>query len=223
MGHEIDFTISDFVADLRAPTPSAAAEAVSPDRSDWLERLDRLESRLRQAQRHRLSLASQRTQFLEKRLLQQHPAQRLLTQSQRLDELEQRLNRCWRQRLQNLEQRLARQQARLRGSHPTPRIHLFAARAGQLDQRLQAAMRRGLELGQHRVARIAQELQAVSPLATLARGYSITRREDTGAILYTAEGVAPGTRIRTRLGTGELLSRVEADEEPSGQGDKPNH
>ena len=221
VGHEIDFTISDFVADLRAPTPSAAAEAVSPDRSDWLERLDRLVSQLRQAQRHRSSLANQRTRFLEKRLIQQHPAQRLLTQSQRLDELEHRLNRGWRQRLQNLEQRLARQQARLRGSHPTPRIHLFAARAGQLDQRLQAAMRRGLELGQHRVARIAQELQAVSPLATLARGYSITRREDTGAILYTAEDVAPGTRLRTRLGTGELLSRVEADVEPSGRGDKP--
>lgn len=221
VGHEIDFTISDFVADQRAPTPSAAAEAVSPDRSDWLERLDRLESRLRQAQLHRFTLASQRTRFLEKRLIQQHPAQRLLTQSQRLDELEQRLNRGWRQRLQNLEQRLARQQARLRGSHPTPRIHLLAARAGQLDQRLQSAMRRGLELGQHRVARIAQELQAVSPLATLARGYSITRREDTGAILYTAGDVAPGTRLRTRLGTGELLSRVEADVEPVDLGDKP--
>ena len=212
VGHEIDFTISDFVADLRAPTPSAAAEAVSPDRSDWLERLDRLESRLRQAQINRFTLAIHRTRFLERRLLQQHPAQRLLTQSQRLDELEQRLNRGWRQRLQNLEQRLARQQARLRGSHPTPRIHLLAARAGQLDQRLQSAMRRGLELGQHQVARIVQELQAVSPLATLARGYSITRREDTGAILYSAEDVAPGTRLRTRLGTGELVSRVEADE-----------
>ncbi|RQW78899.1 MAG: exodeoxyribonuclease VII large subunit, partial [Methylococcus sp.] len=120
VGHEIDFTISDFVADLRAPTPSAAAEAVSPDRSDWLERLDRLASRLRQAQANRLTLASQRTRFLAKRLDQQHPAQRLLTQSQRLDQLEQRLRRGWQQRLQNLEQRLARQQARMRGVNPAP-------------------------------------------------------------------------------------------------------
>jgi exodeoxyribonuclease VII large subunit len=211
VGHEIDFTISDFVADLRAPTPSAAAEAVSPDRSDWLERLERLASRLRQAQVNRLALASQRTRFLAKRLNQQHPAQRLLIQSQRLDQLEQRLKRGWQQRLLNLEQRLARQQARLRSVNPAPRIRLLALRSGQLDQRLQAAMRHELERGQHRVARIVQELQAVSPLATLARGYSITRLEESGAILYSAENVAPGTRLRTRLGTGELVSRVEVD------------
>ncbi|MFM8445432.1 MAG: exodeoxyribonuclease VII large subunit [Methylococcus sp.] len=210
VGHEIDFTISDFVADLRAPTPSAAAEAVSPDRQDWLERLARLQARFLQSQRHRLAQASQLTGQLEKRLSQQHPAQRLHTQSQRLDELETRLRRSLSQQLSRLEQRLLAERARLLGLRPEQKLRLLAARHEQAAHQLHLAVQRQLDQYAHRVARASQELNAVSPLATLARGYSITLNADTSELVRSVREVQTGDRLRTRLPDGELISVVAA-------------
>ena len=212
VGHEIDFTISDFVADLRAPTPSAAAEAVSPDRQDWLERLDRLQARLLQHQRHRLAQVSQLTNHLAKRLNQQHPAQRLHTQAQRLDELESRLRRGLRQRLNRLEQRLHAERVRLLGIRPDQRLQLLTARHEQAARQLHLALRRQLDEHAHRIAHASQELHAVSPLATLARGYSITLHPDTPELIRSIRDVQTGDRMRTRLADGELLSVVETTE-----------
>ena len=212
VGHEIDFTISDFVADLRAPTPSAAAEAVSPDRQDWLERLDRLQARLLQIQRHRLAQVSQMTNHLAKRLSQQHPAQRMHTQTQRLDELESRLRRSLRQQLNRLEQRLHAERTRLLGIRPEHRLQLMAGRHVQAARQLHLAFRRQLDEHTHRLARASQELHAVSPLATLARGYSITLHRDTPKLIRSIRDVQTGDRMRTRLADGELLSVVETKE-----------
>lgn len=210
VGHEIDFTISDFVADLRAPTPSAAAEAASPDQSEWLQRIDRWGASLQQGLDNRLRQSSTRLQFLEKRLAQQRPAQRLQVQSQRLDELEARLQRGLRYQFGLFDRRLRNQEARLLGLRQDQRIALLSARCGQSSQRLGAALRRQVEHARHRLARASQELLAVSPLATLARGYSITSRADTPTILRSWHDAPPGTRIATRLADGMLISSVES-------------
>jgi exodeoxyribonuclease VII large subunit len=210
VGHEIDFTISDFVADLRAPTPSAAAEAVSPDREEWLDRLDRLSARLTQSIGHRLRQLAQHTRFLDKRLEQRHPAQHLQTQAQRLDELEARLQRGLRHQSGQRQHRLHSLEARLLRVRQDQRIALLTARCAQFSQRLATAMQRQLEQASHQVARTAQELQAVSPLATLARGYSITTRADTGALLASCRDIEAGLRINSRLRDGQLLSIVES-------------
>ncbi len=209
VGHEIDFTISDFVADLRAPTPSAAAEAVSPDRTEWLDRLEQLGSRLQRSLNHRLSHTTDRIRFLEKRLTQLHPTQRLQSQHQRLDELELRLNRAFWQAMNNLDQRLSRQRVRLMGTRPDQQLRWLDTRCNHFGQRLRAAMQRHLDLRHHRFIHLSQELQAVSPLATLARGYSITTQAESSAIVMTCQDAPPGTRIKTHLAHGDLISIVE--------------
>ena len=210
VGHEIDFTISDFVADLRAPTPSAAAEAVSPDRTEWLDRLGRLSSRLQQSLGHHLIQIGDHTRFLEKRLAQLHPAQRLQMQFQRLDELESRLRRGWKQQLNRMDQGLARQSARLVTTRLDHQLRWHITRCSHYDQRLRAAMERQLEQSRDEFTHLSQELQAVSPLATLARGYSITTQVESSAIVLTPRDTPPGTRIKTRLAGGELISVVES-------------
>ena len=211
VGHETDFTISDFVADVRAPTPSAAAEAVSPDKTEWLKRLERLASRLQSRLLGQFDQARRSTDFLEKRLEQQHPTRRITTRMQRLDELESRLSRAIRQRHALNLARLTSQQARLLRHRPDHTLMLLASHNTRLASQLRVAMSRILDTRIHRLGGITQELQTVSPLATLARGYTITTRRDTGLILRHCHEVTPGTILITRLGDGELVSRVEPD------------
>ena len=210
VGHEIDFTISDFVADLRVPTPSAAAEAVSPDRTEWLDRLESLGSRLQQTFGHRLIQIRHQTRFLEKRLSQLHPAQRLQMQFQRLDEMESRLHRGLKQQMNRMDQRLARQSARLLSTRLDQQLRWHGTRCSHFGQRLRAAMERQLEQSRHQFTHLSNELQAVSPLATLARGYSITTRAESSVIVMTPRDAPAGTRIKTRLAEGELISIVES-------------
>lgn len=210
IGHEIDFTIADFVADLRAPTPSAAAEAASPDGAAWLDRFERLETRLAQAARTRLDQAERLLGFLDKRLQQLHPEKRLTTQAQRLDELELRLRRTMRHRLALNENRLHAQTARLLRHRPDPRLAWLNTRLEQLGQRLDAAIRRRLDTLNRDLATAGEKLHTVSPLATLARGYSLTTRLDNGALLRSCRDAPPGTRIKTRLADGTLLGTVDS-------------
>jgi exodeoxyribonuclease VII large subunit len=212
IGHEIDFTIADFVADLRAATPSAAAEAVSPDGAAWRERFRRLEFQLAQRLRTLLDRRAGTLAFLERRLRQVHPSQRLRTQSQRLDELELRLSRALRAGLMQREGRLHAQTARLLRHHPMPRLRLLAAHGGQLRRRLEAAWRRILEKQDQRTAHLSHRLHAVSPLATLARGYAIACRAEDGEILHSSREIAPGELMETRLADGRLVSRIERAE-----------
>ncbi len=210
IGHEIDITLSDFVADLRAPTPSAAAEAISPDQTEWGLRIERLAARLARTVRQRLAQTRMRTEHQEKRLGQLHPAQRLHTQLQRLDELELRLNRSTAQQQHFRRRHITELTNRLLGTRPEQRLHHLELHCTQLERRLATVWRRQFEQGQQRVLRLSQTLHGVSPLATLARGYSITRRADTGAVLLSSQHCPPGTRLLTQLADGELLSTVEA-------------
>jgi exodeoxyribonuclease VII large subunit len=210
VGHEIDFTIADFVADLRAPTPSAAAEAASPDGLAWLDRFERLEARLGQSAQARLNQAERLLGFLEKRLQQLHPEKRFTTQAQRLDELESRLRRAMRHHLALRETRLHTEAARLLRHRPDQRLMLLHTQTEQLGQRLRSAIRRRIETLNHDLSAAGQQLNAVSPLATLARGYSITTRADDGAILRSCHDAPPGSRIETRIAGGTLVSTVDS-------------
>ncbi|MGB1582064.1 MAG: exodeoxyribonuclease VII large subunit, partial [Nevskiales bacterium] len=122
VGHEVDFTIADFVADQRAPTPSAAAEMVSPDIQDWTRQLLLRLQQLQRSQQNQLASRTQNLQWLQHRLLQQHPGKRLEQHMQRLDEVEQRLARSQAQTLQRQEQRLSQLKSSLRALSPLHRI-----------------------------------------------------------------------------------------------------
>jgi exodeoxyribonuclease VII large subunit len=210
VGHEVDTTIADFAADVRAPTPSAAAELVVPDSADWLRSLAVLGGRLVQGMQRRLQHDRRALEFLAHRAAQVSPAARLTDQMQRLDELEQRLARALRQRVSDLRTAVADWRGRLWRQSPALLVQQGAARHADLSARLKAAQLALLQDWRERLLPLVRTLQAVSPLATLERGYAIVSLEQ-GAILRDAAQAPPGTRIIARLGAGSLRARVEPD------------
>lgn len=208
VGHEIDFTIADFVADHRAATPSAAAELVSPDQNDWLAQLRAYQSRFAQQFGTRLARHHQHLGWLEQRLQQQAPQRRLAHQTQRLDELETRLKFVMQTRLRQQSARIAHSTAQLQRHAPAQRLAHLRTQAAQLTERLRAALR--LQLAKHRghLSGLARALDAVSPLATLSRGYALVTRAD-GSVVRRTEDVAVGERIDARLAAGVLICRVD--------------
>ncbi|MDD3448011.1 MAG: exodeoxyribonuclease VII large subunit [Gammaproteobacteria bacterium] len=207
VGHEVDVTIADFAADRRAPTPSAAAELVAPDRAEWLTRLAATERRLGRLAHAVLTRRRERVEWLRLRL--QHPGQRLIALAQRLDELEQRMGRAQGHILQRRAARLAELSAHLRRHAPLHRLHQLRQQHGGLALRLEHALANGLARRREQLAGLARGLHAVSPLATLERGYAIATHAGTGAVLRDARQAPPGTIVETRLAHGRLRSRVE--------------
>ena len=210
VGHEIDFTIADFVADLRAPTPSAAAELLVPDAGDLARGIARQRDRLAQHARRALESRMQRIDHLQARLGAQRPQARLARASERLDALRRRLADCARHGLERRAARATQARARLAAQHPLPRLLQRSDRACNLGERLRGAALHGLDLRRRHLGELARTLHAVSPLATLERGYAIVRRRDSGAIVRAAGQVAPGDALRIRLADGELGALVEA-------------
>jgi exodeoxyribonuclease VII large subunit len=208
IGHEIDFTIADFAADMRAPTPSAAAEIVVPDCEEWLVSLHRSGQRLQRALLQSMRSRSERLRWLIGRAAQVSPVARLAQQSQRLDELEQRLNRAMRRLLSERRAALSERRGALWQASPIARLQGAAARHAFLVTRLRAAALETLRRAGERLAPLARTLNAVSPLATLQRGYAIVVGAD-GRILRDAAEAAPGSIIEARLAQGTLRARVE--------------
>ncbi len=208
IGHEIDFTIADFVADVRAPTPSAAAELVVPDATDWVDRATAWERRLRRAMQRRLDARRERLRWLTGRAALVSPRARLTQQTQRLDELEQGLVRAIRRQLRDADERLRWLVGRATHKSPMRQLGDAAARHAALSARLRAAADARVRLARERLAPLVRTLNAVSPLATLERGYAIVST-DTGAVLRDSSTVQPGAAIEVRLGQGRLRARVE--------------
>ncbi|HEX4375893.1 MAG TPA: exodeoxyribonuclease VII large subunit [Steroidobacteraceae bacterium] len=163
IGHEIDFTIADFVADVRAPTPSGAAELAVPDHRAWLQRLAQLQHRFSAAMRRSLTHERTRLSGLDHRLQQAHPGARLQQHAQRLDEF---------------------------------------------DARLRMAMRNRLERAGGRLEGAARALQAVSPLATLGRGFAVITRSADGTLVTSADQLQPGDTFDAQLASGSLHAQV---------------
>ncbi|HTY50820.1 MAG TPA: exodeoxyribonuclease VII large subunit [Steroidobacteraceae bacterium] len=207
VGHEIDFTIADFAADVRAPTPSAAAELVTPDRMMLLEGLRRLAARLAAGVQRELRTAALRFENLQRRLALTHPGVRLQQQAQRLDELELRLLKSAQRELRDAAVRLANLRRRLALASPVRRIGEAQVRRQALELRLQHALAARLTRVEHRLGLAQGRLHAVSPLATLARGFAVVTQAD-GTVVTDAAQVADGEDIRARLGRGTLRARV---------------
>lgn len=214
VGHEIDTTIADFVADVRAPTPSGAAELVSPDQYEWQQMYRGYQGRLQTLQREHLRQCRQQLQWLHKRLQQMHPGQRLLQQAQRVDELEQRLQRRLRQQLVQQRLQLKNLSSALQRHRPSALVKHLAIQYRHLEQRLRQLMQTQLERRRQRLQANSQTLDAVSPLATLGRGYAIIQ-DDNGQVIRQAISVDPGQRIHARLARGRLHCTVDTVDDPA--------
>ncbi len=209
VGHEVDFTIADFVADVRAPTPSGAAELAVPEQAEWLESVGLFARRLSRAAAQQLAGVRGFLDGLAHRLNRSHPGIQLRESNQRLDDLEFRLGLSWQRLLGERRSRLAELTAALRGATPRRQLAGLKERCRWSGRGLERAM---VELVGHRQARLelaARALQAVSPLATLDRGYAIVSRQADGGVVTAAATVAPGAGIEVRLARGELRATVD--------------
>ena len=208
VGHEVDFSISDFVADLRAPTPSAAAELILPDGDAFDRMLSHLDTRLRTAWQRRAHNAMQTLDHLAARLNTQRPQQHLAICRERTLVLRARLLRAETLARERATARLAHLHMRLLSRHPQERLQQLAQRNLELHRRLLAAWERHGEYRRQRLVGLARALNAVSPLDVLKRGYAILF-DESGKVLRSAHGIKSGVRLRAKLADGELSLRVD--------------
>lgn len=208
VGHEVDFTIADFVADVRAPTPSAAAELVVPDAATWRRRMVQAARRLLQAQESRLDRLADRVNWLARRLMQAGPEPRLERLAQRLDELDRRLAAAIPARVARLDRPLADLERRLAAQSPARLLAILRQREGVLTGRLQAAGPALIRLRGQRLALAVRTLETVSPLATLARGYALVTA-DEGHVVTETTGLTAGDEVTVRLATGAFTAIVK--------------
>ncbi|ALR77662.1 exodeoxyribonuclease VII large subunit [[Enterobacter] lignolyticus] len=208
VGHETDVTIADFVADLRAPTPSAAAEVVSRNQLELLRQLQNGQQRLEMAMDYFLANRTRRFTQLHHRLQQQHPQLRLARQQTVLERLRQRMSFALDNQLRRAGQHQQRITQRLNQQNPQPRIHRAQTRIQQLEYRLVENARARLSATRERFGNAVTHLEAVSPLSTLARGYSVTTAMD-GNVLKQTKQVKAGDLLTTRLSDGWVESEVK--------------
>lgn len=207
IGHEIDVTIADLVADVRAPTPTAAAELLSPHREEWLARCNHQSTRVALLMRRFLAEREQRVDSLCARLIS--PRQRLSQARMRLDALAHRLRLAHSHSLAAARAAAFRAHLRLERQAPTARLRELHLRTSRQHERLLGAARAIVHHQRQRLLATVRALDTVSPLATLERGYAIVQRHDDPAPLRDARAIARGTIVRARLARGWLDCRVE--------------
>jgi exodeoxyribonuclease VII large subunit len=209
VGHEIDFTISDFVADFRAATPSAAAEIITAEAVVAREFVLRARQRLAQLARRHLNGQLDDLDALVGRLVRMHPRRKLNETLQRLDDLQTSLIRCARVQLREHQGRLGRLAQRLGHIKPSNVVKQRREVLTQTERRLEELAQHQLERLQARLHQAEDKLRLLGPENVLQRGYSITMDEATGAIIRDAESVKAGQTLKTRVKRGTIRSKVE--------------
>jgi len=209
IGHEVDFTIADFVADERAPTPSGAAERAVPDGAEWLRGFTRGELRVTSGLRRRLQELATLVGFRTRSLARTHPGARLRQHAQRLDEYDTRLKLAIRASLERTGARVARAGALLVRASPALRVRALGLRHAVARRALAAAGHRSIAAARARLDSATRTLHATGPPATLARGYAIVT-DERGKALRDATETGPGAAIGVRLWRGSLAATVTA-------------
>jgi exodeoxyribonuclease VII large subunit len=209
VGHEVDFTIADFVADVRAPTPSGAAEIIVPSQDDWLRQIAGIATRIARVGQRTLEDKAQELDWLGRRLVASSPAATLQRQRDSLRELNGRLTSAIRQQLLRQRNQLQVTSGELMKLSPALSVQRSINQLNQLRQRLATATRNSVSDTSHKIALLGRALHSVSPLATLDRGYAIVKREDSGAVLMNTDDVKTGDDVRARLARGEFTATVK--------------
>lgn len=216
IGHEIDLSIADLVADQRGATPSAAAELATPDAAQLGRHLQALQARLAGVGRRRCSTQQQRLAAASRQLHRLHPRVRLEQQVQRLDRLEQQIGAAVGRRLVVAQRQQGELTRRLRLATPLTAVGQARAQLLTLAGRLRRATQAGLEPQRARLQRLAAALEALSPLATLARGYALVTRVADGQLVRGPAAAPAGTRLRLTLQQGTLTATVDGDGDADG-------
>jgi exodeoxyribonuclease VII large subunit len=205
VGHETDFTIADFVADLRAATPTAAAQAALPDGAELRQRLGHLAQRLARASLRHFEQQLQRWDYLQRRLV--HPAQRIQQQTLRLADCQRRLQTAQAYSLQGQQWQLAGLGQRFNLARPD--LSPLHARQQETGRRLREVMARVLERRRERLLSSQQHLQHLDPTQVLARGYSLVR-DAAGKIVANSAQLALGERVQISFAHGHVEAAVTA-------------
>ncbi|MGK0476001.1 MAG: exodeoxyribonuclease VII large subunit [Oleispira sp.] len=206
VGHEVDFTIADFVADVRAPTPSAAAEMLSPDQRDYWQRFVVLTSQLEKSIKQQLQNKQWQLHSAQRGL--QHPGDKLAQHAQTLDMLELRMEQSQRNRLNSLQKRLTSSQQKLQQQSPANTLQKFETQLNYLQQRLTSGIKQTIINKKERLKQHALLLNAVSPLQTLGRGYAILQTE-SDVVIRDSHEVKKGDLVSARIGHGKLSLIVD--------------
>ena len=210
VGHETDVSIADFVADARAPTPSAAAAMATPDRAAVREAFSRQATWLRRRMEDRLQRHAQALDHAAHRLRQQHPGERIRRRAERLAALDARLRAAARLRVERLRGRLDAARTRLEAHHPGERLARDRRWLADRARRLEALARRAVAERARHLAELARTLDAVSPLPTLARGYAVLTNATDGAVISGVSDARAGMAVDAQLRDGRLRCTVDA-------------
>ena len=209
VGHEVDVTIADYVADFRAATPTAAAEAVTPDQAAWLQSFDWYQQRLQQLVDNKIERYQEKTSWLHRRLQQQHPENQVQRSRQHSQQLIRRLFRYSQTMLAFRQSRLATNRAKLAAHNPVVLLKQNRQSTLYLSSRLQQATLNLLTHKKSQLSNTARTLHAISPLQTLERGYSISL-DSEGTAISSIKQVTRDDKIKTLLADGHIISRVES-------------
>jgi exodeoxyribonuclease VII large subunit len=204
IGHETDFTIADFVADLRAATPTAAAQAAVPDAEELKQRLQLSARLLARAISRSFEKNMQQLDYLQRRLV--HPAQRMQQQRQHLDQLQQRLQLAQAYVAQHQQWRWQALRQRLRAVHPE--VSVLQSRHADYSRRLREGLARNLERHEARLTTLQQHLQHLDPTQVLARGYSMVR-DANGKIVVDSAQVEKGAMLDVTFARGWVRTEVK--------------
>ncbi len=209
VGHEIDYTIADLVADLRAPTPSAAAELVVKNKTEVVHRLDSLQKRLLYAMQSRVELFRRRLRYCQERRVFTEPFNRIHLLAQRLDELTLRMERNMRGQVSHWKEQVGTLQKQLSMLSPRAYCRQQREKLQRLQEALGQAMYHHLRLRQEKLQGVIGKLEALSPLAVLGRGYSICRQLPSQCLVKEIAQVEVGDRLQVRVFDGEIICEVE--------------